>query len=388
MTISQKPFYRRNIGVVGGGQLGKMLAMAAAPLSLPITVMDKEPESSARGYTHHHIQGDPLNYDDIMTMAQNMDVVTIEMENVNVEALRDLEKSGKEVHPKPASLAIIQDKGHQKQFYADHKLPTSSFEAFESASALKKAVSDGKWQPPFVAKTCRAGYDGKGVFMINSHDDLEQLDDANGAHLIETKVPLKKELSVIVARNGKGETMAYPVNELHTHSEANLLSHMTCPAVLSEALEQEAKSLAIRVIEAFDIQGILAVELFVDHDDVLWVNEVSPRPHNTGHHTIEAFSTSQYEQHLRGILNLPLGEVEMHKASALLNVLGPVGQKGLPVYEGLDAILGFDGVKPHIYGKAVTKPHRKLGHITILADDLTALDAMIDKVNDTFVVRT
>ena len=380
------PFYRQNIGVVGGGQLGKMLAMAAAPLSLPITVMDNEPQSSARGYTHGHVQGNPLNKADILRMAENMDVITIEMENVNVEALKELKAMGKTVCPSPECLEIIQDKGLQKQFYQEKALKTSTFEVFKSLTELKSFQATTPWDYPFVIKCCRAGYDGKGVFMINRLEDLDALPE--DGYVMEEKVNLKKELSVIVARNAKGECLAYPINELHTHHEANLLSHMTCPADISETLAQEAKTFSIQVAEAFELQGILAVELFLDQQDVLWINEVSPRPHNTGHHTIEAFVTSQYEQHLRAILNLPLGTTQMLKPSALLNVLGPVGQEGVPIYDGLEELLAMDGVKPHLYGKATTKPHRKLGHITILADHVSQLEEKVNTVKATLKVRT
>jgi 5-(carboxyamino)imidazole ribonucleotide synthase len=380
------PFYQQKIGVVGGGQLGKMLAMAAAPLSLSITVLDKEPESSARGYTHAHVTGDPLNEQDILRMAENMDVITIEMENVNVEALKKLKSMGKIVCPPPECLEIIQDKGLQKKFYQKKNLKTSIFEVFNNLSELKAFHSSTPWDYPFVVKCCRAGYDGKGVFMINEQKDIDGLPE--DSYVMEKKVDLKKELSVIVARNGKGESIAYPINELHTHHEANLLSHMTCPADISKDLAEQSKAFALQVVDAFELQGILAVELFLDQNDELWINEVSPRPHNTGHHTIEAFVTSQYEQHLRAILDLPLGTTKMLKPSALLNVLGPVGQEGVPVYEGLEKLLAMDGVKPHLYGKPLTKPHRKLGHITILADELSQLEEKVNTVQATLKVRT
>jgi 5-(carboxyamino)imidazole ribonucleotide synthase len=389
-----KPFYEQKIGVVGGGQLGKMLAMAGAPLSLNITVLDKEEHSSAKGYTHGHVIGDPLNDEDIINMGKDMNVVTIEMENVSVQALKSLRDMGKIVCPSPENLEIIQDKGLQKQFYADHNIPTSKFVVYEDLKSLMSDVlfegdvSDGSektWNFPFVVKSCRAGYDGKGVYIIKNKVDLEQLEEDR--YLIEGKVDLKMELSVIVARNGDGESKAYPINQLHTHAEANLLSHMTCPADLDEHLSQKAQALAIDVVEAYALQGLLAVEIFVDQNHELWINEVSPRPHNTGHHTIEAFMTSQYEQHLRAILNLPLGSTKMLKPSALLNVLGPSNLTGKPIYEGLENLLKMEGVHPHLYGKKLTKPHRKLGHVTILADDVSKLDEKVKNVQKTLQVK-
>lgn len=376
---------QQKIGIVGGGQLGKMLCMAAAPLSMHMITMDKDPEAVSKGYSHEHIKGNPLDYDDVMSLGQKVDIITIEMENVNADALKDLKKQGKHVHPDPDALLTIQDKGLQKQFFEKHNLPTSNFQVFETLDDLMKTVESGKWEYPFVVKACRGGYDGQGVFMIDSLDDIKVLKE--GRYLIEEKVNLQLELSVIVGRNGLGECVSFPTCALHTHAEANLLSHMTAPAEISVELEGQAQNLAKQVMLAFNIQGVLAVELFLDQENTLWINEVSPRPHNTGHHTIEAAYTSQYQQHLRGIANLPLGNPEQLKPAALLNVLGPSGGEGEPIYDGLDKLLQMKGVYPHIYGKKKTKPHRKLGHITLLADSTSELDALVEKVQSTITIR-
>jgi 5-(carboxyamino)imidazole ribonucleotide synthase len=384
LNNKSKPFYHQKIGIIGGGQLGKMLAMAAAPWSIAITVLDKEPLSSARGYTHEHLEGDPLNYDDILKLGLSQDIITIEMENVNVEALLELQRLGKKVCPSPEILRIIQDKGEQKHFFSKHHLPSSEFEVFENLQDLLNAINLQRWVFPFVVKSCRAGYDGKGVFVIHDPKDLIGLPE--NRYLIERKVDLAQELSVIVARNAQGECKAYPVCELHVHPQAHLLSHMTCPAQISEELQQKATALALQTIQAFELEGIMAVEFFVDQNGQLWLNEVSPRPHNTGHHTIEACITSQYEQHLRAILNCPLGFTETFFHSAVVNVLGPEGMSGSPVYHGLDQLLAFKGVVPHIYGKKKSQPHRKLGHVTILADSPENLQILLDKVQKTLYI--
>lgn len=355
------------IGVLGGGQLGKMLALAAGPAHLPIDLMDVSEDFPAAPYARRFVTGNFKNYDDVYNFGKTVDVLTIEIEHVNTEALHQLEKEGVTVHPSPEALDIIKDKGLQKQFYRDHHIPSSDFVLYDDEEALKAAVTSGKRSLPFVQKSRTAGYDGRGVSVITNADDLENKL-LPGPCVAEDLVDIDKEIAVIAARNEQGAISTFPAVEMIFNPVANLVEFLSCPAHISDAIAKQADELSRRVIEAYDLCGLLAVELFLTKSGELLVNEVAPRPHNSGHHTIESCYTSQYDQHLRAILNWPLGSTQIKSPSVMVNLLGAEGHTGPAYYQGLEDCLAIPGVNIHLYGKVMTKPFRKMGHVTVLGN--------------------
>jgi len=357
------------IGILGGGQLGKMLCLAAQPWEITTCILDADPSFPAGSVCDEFTVGNFKDYDDVYAFGKDKDIITIEIEHVNTEALKQLIKEGKTVHPNPYKLDIIKDKYLQKKHFDEHRLPVSSYTHYDSANEIKEAITAGQLSIPFVQKTRTAGYDGRGVAIIKTKQDLtSKLLDAPS--LIEPLVDIKKELSVVVAQNESGEIKAFPPVEMDFNPEANLVEWVISPALISERLEAEAVEIAIKAIKSLDVCGLLAVELFLTQDDQILINEVAPRPHNSGHHTIDAAYTSQYQQHLRGILDWPLGNTNNHTPALMVNLLGAPNHTGTAVYEHVDKCMGLDGVKMHLYGKAITKPFRKMGHITILDTDL------------------
>ena len=367
------------LGILGAGQLGKMLCQAASPWNLPIYCLDASPDFPAGAHCTAFTRGNFKNYEDVLAFGRQMDVLTIEIEHVNTDALLQLQKEGKTVHPNPSALTIIKDKGLQKRFYKDHQIPTSAFQLFDNAPQIKEAIRKGDLALPFVQKARTAGYDGKGVALIRTMADIENKLIA-APSVIEALVDIDKEIAVIVARNAKGEIRTFDPVAMEFNPIANLVEFLTCPAGITPQQATTANQLAIQVIEAFDICGLLAVELFLDRQGKILVNEVAPRPHNSGHHTIDSAVTSQYEQHLRAVLNLPLGSTQMLKPSVMVNLLGHPDHKGPVHYEGLEEVLHIEGVKVHIYGKAITKPFRKMGHVTVVADTVAAAKEKARKV--------
>ncbi len=357
---------RKKLGILGGGQLGKMLSMAAGPWHYPIHMLDESVDFPAGPYSMGFTEGSFKDYEAVLAFGRQMDVVSIEIEHVNTEALEQLEKEGIIVHPAPRALKIIKDKGLQKQFYTQHEIPTSSYQLFDTEDELRAAIKNGQLTFPFVQKSRTAGYDGKGVALIKDAEALSKL--LPGPSLIEELVDIEKELSVVAARNESGEVATFPLVEMEFNEEANLVEFLLCPARVAEDVAIEADQLARKVIEAFDICGLLAVELFWTKSGEILVNEVAPRPHNSGHHTIESCLTSQFQQHLRGVLNLPLGSTQATSPSVMLNLLGEPGHTGPAHYQGFEDCLAIDGVYIHLYGKEITKPFRKMGHITILGN--------------------
>jgi 5-(carboxyamino)imidazole ribonucleotide synthase len=359
----------KRIGILGGGQLGKMLCLAAANWDFQTYILDKSATYPAGQVSTGFTPGDFNNYDDVMAFGQDKDVLTIEIEHVNTEALYALEKAGKIVHPAPRALDIIKDKGLQKSFYQDHQIPTAPFELFDDGADLKAAVLSGRWQLPLVQKTRTAGYDGKGVAILRTIDDLDTKI-LPGPCLAEQLVSVHTEIAVIAARNARDEVAVFPAVEMDFHPEANLVEFLACPARIPALAAAEAEALAEQVIRTFDICGLLAVEMFLTTDNRVLVNEVAPRPHNSGHHTIDSAVTSQYQQHLRAICNLPLGSTRPTAPAVMINLLGEPGYTGPVYYEGVEACLALEGVHIHLYGKALTSPYRKMGHVTITADTL------------------
>lgn len=377
----------QKIGILGGGQLGKMLCLAAAPWDFKTCVLDTSADFPAGPVCSEFTPGDFKNYDDVLAFGADKDVLTIEIEHVNTEALHELKRRGKIVHPAPEALDIIKDKGLQKEFYRDHEIPTAPFELFADEQALLDAIQSGRWALPLVQKTRTAGYDGRGVAILRTPADLDTKL-LKGPCLAEQLAPVQTEIAVIAARNAADQVAVFPAVEMDFHPEANLVEQLVCPARISPLAEAEAEALAEQVIRAFDVCGLLAVEMFLCTDGRLWVNEVAPRPHNSGHHTIDSAVTSQYQQHLRAICNLPLGDTSQVQPAIMLNLLGDEGFKGPVRYEGVAECLALSGVHVHLYGKAMTAPFRKMGHVTITADTLESAFEKADFVKKTLRVRS
>jgi phosphoribosylaminoimidazole carboxylase, ATPase subunit len=372
------------LGILGGGQLGKMLLTETLKYDIRTIVLDPSAEAPARFGCHTFFQGDLMDYDTVYQFGKQADLVTFEIENVNVDALERLESEGIKVYPTPKSLRIIQDKGAQKAFYKAHGIPTAPFERFPSPALLATAVAEGRWTYPFVWKSTRFGYDGNGVKIVRNPQDLHALPE--GPCIAELCADIDKELAVIVARSPKGEVATYPVVEMEFHPEANQVEYVLCPARIAEPISNQARKIALQVAEAFGSIGLLAVELFLTKEGEIWVNEVAPRPHNSGHYSIEASYTSQFEQHLRAILNLPLGSTESKVAGVMVNLVGAEGYAGDVIYEHIEDVLSLQGVTPHIYGKRQTRPFRKMGHITITHPNIEQARSLAQKVKETIKV--
>ena len=351
------------IGICGGGQLGKMLCEAASAWDWKTAVLDQSPDDPAARLAHKFVQGDFTKYEDVLNFGKQVDVLTIEIEKVNLEALIELEKMGKIVHPSPRALGIIKDKALQKQFFIDQGLPTVPQELFDTKADVLKAIEYGFLQIPFVQKLRTDGYDGRGVAIIRTEEDLNLLLD--GLCLVEPLVEIEAEVAVIAARNVNGEIKTFPPVAMAFHPEANLVEYLYCPSGLGPALELEATQIAQAAIEALDICGLLAVEMFLTADGDWLINEVAPRPHNSGHHTIECCNVSQFQQHLLAICNLPLIDPQLQLPGVMINLLGEEGFEGPVKYMGVEQALRLGSVYVHLYGKKITKPFRKMGHITV-----------------------
>ncbi|MBP6387319.1 MAG: 5-(carboxyamino)imidazole ribonucleotide synthase [Pseudarcicella sp.] len=370
------------LGLLGGGQLGRMLLQAAIDLDIHIKCLDPDTDAPCSKIAPEFVLGSFLDFETVYQFGQDCDVITIEIENVNLAALKKLESEGKKVFPQPAVLEIIQDKRVQKQFYKTNDLPTADFVLTDNVEDIEKNIS---FLPAFN-KLGKGGYDGKGVQLLRNQDDIQKAFESPS--LLEKAIDFEKEISVIVARNESGEVSTFPVVECVFHPEHNLVDYLLSPANISETIEKQANDLAIKVAEKLGIVGILAVEMFLTKDKQLLVNEVAPRAHNSGHHTIRANYTSQFEQQLRAVLNLPLGNPDFHSKAAMVNLLGEDGFTGTTHYEGLSETLALHGVSPFFYGKKETKPFRKMGHITIIDNDTEQLKNKIAKVKATLKVKS
>lgn len=372
------------LGILGGGQLGKMLLYETRKWDIYTQVMDASEEAPCKIACNDFILGNLMDFDDVYTFGREVDVLTIEIENVNVDALEKLEEEGVTVFPPTKALRTIQNKATQKLFYADHAIPTASFTRFAYTSEIKDSISNGGLHFPFVWKSAQFGYDGQGVKVVRELKDLNGL--PNVECIAEEMVDFKNELAVVVARNAKGEIATYPVVEMEFHPEANQVEYVICPARIEESVAQKAVEVALKVSEQLAHVGLLAVELFQTHDDEILVNEVAPRPHNSGHYSIEASYTNQFEQHLRAILDLPLGKTDSKVAGVMVNLVGAEGHTGNVVYENIASILKMDGVTPHLYGKKQTRPFRKMGHVTIVDPDMAKAREMAQYVKETIKV--
>ncbi|CAL2103521.1 N5-carboxyaminoimidazole ribonucleotide synthase [Tenacibaculum sp. 190130A14a] len=372
------------LGVLGGGQLGKMLLSETQKFDVFTVVLDANNEAPCAQICNEFHQGDLLDFDTVYNFGKQVDLLTIEIENVNIDALDKLEAEGLTIYPKPKNLRVIQSKAQQKKFYRDHNIPTAEFNHYAYLEELKHSYENDIIEFPFVWKAARFGYDGNGVKVVRNIVDLESL--PAGECITEKLIPFKNELAVIVARNEQGETKTYPVVEMEFHPEANQVEYVICPARIANTVATKAREVALKVADSFDFVGLLAVEMFQTENDEILVNEVAPRTHNSGHYSIEASYTNQFEQHLRSILNLPLGNTESKVAGIMVNLVGAEGYTGNVVYENIEDILKIDGVTPHIYGKTITKPFRKMGHVTIVNTDINEARRIAQKVKETIKV--
>jgi 5-(carboxyamino)imidazole ribonucleotide synthase len=373
------------LGIIAGGQLGKMLIQEASKWDIITYVLDNDENCPAGSIASHYVKGSNLDFDSVYQFGKLVDVLTFEIENVNIDALKKLKSEGHRIVPDPVILELIQDKGLQKEFYEKNGIPTSNFRLFESETDILNGIEKGKINFPFVQKLRKGGYDGRGVAVIKDKSDLIKI--LSGASVIEEKVEIIKEISAIVARNRKGEIKCYPVVEMLFDPKANLVDKLICPSSVTVEQSEKAVNFASEIIDLLDMEGLLAVEFFIDSRGEVIVNEIAPRPHNSGHHTIESIITSQFEQHLRAILNLPLGSTKLKLPSVMINILGADGYEGPVMYEGLTESMAIDGVKIHLYGKKITKPYRKMGHVTILSSLLECALIKAEKVKQLIKVK-
>ncbi|MFK7058926.1 5-(carboxyamino)imidazole ribonucleotide synthase [Flavobacterium oreochromis] len=372
------------LGILGGGQLGKMLLYETRKFDIQTFILDPNEEAPSRMGCNTFYKGSLMDFNTVYEFGKMVDLLTIEIEHVNLDALEKLEEDGLPIFPSPKTLRLIQNKGCQKDFYTENNIPTSAYIRFVDINDLKKALEKNELDFPFVWKAAQGGYDGNGVKIVRSTMDLIHLPEVEC--LAEALIPFKNELAVIVARSPKGEVKTYPVVEMEFHPEANQVEYTICPARISEELAKKAQEIALRVSKTMDHVGLLAVEMFQTENDEILVNEVAPRPHNSGHYSIEASYTSQFEQHLRAILNLPLGSTASKTAGIMVNLVGEEGYSGQVIYENIEKIMAIDGVTPHIYGKRETRPFRKMGHVTIVNEDMKEARRIAEEVKNSIRV--
>ena len=368
----------KKLGILGGGQLGKMLLYSTRKWDIRTFVLDPNYEAPAKLACDVFIKGDLTDYQTVLDFGKKVDILTIEIENINIKALYKLKKEGVKIFPQPEIIEIIQNKSSQKEFYIKNNIPTSNYKSFSNLESLKNAIAKGNLSFPFVWKASEMGYDGYGVSVIKKNKDLENLLDCEC--IAEDFVPFKNELSVIVARREQGETQAYPVVEMEFHPTANQVEYVICPARISSEIKLRAKKIALEVSKKYKHVGLLAIEMFLTETGEILVNEVAPRPHNSGHLTIESSYTNQFEQHIRAILNLPLGDSGNKLSGVMVNLVGKENHNGPVVYKNIDQILAINGVTPHIYGKKQTRPFRKMGHVSIVNKSLDKARQIAEEV--------
>ncbi|NND70034.1 MAG: 5-(carboxyamino)imidazole ribonucleotide synthase [Rhodothermales bacterium] len=369
-----------NLGILGGGQLGKMLLVEAGKLGMHVAVMDPSPSAPCASSSGRFIVGDIQDYDAVIEFGRDLDVLTVEIEHVNVDALESLQADGVAVHPDPAILRVIQNKAGQKDFYRSRGLPTVDYRRFDSLVEIDRSTLTF----PIVWKAATGGYDGRGVSVLRSEKDMDGLPDVPG--YLETYLGRSRELAVIVGRNVAGEAAVFPPVEMDFHPVANLVEMIHCPADIPDEIGVDAERIGIAIANKLKLVGVLAIELFYTADGELFVNESAPRPHNSGHLTIEGNMTSQYAQHLRAILGLPLGDTSIRTPSAMINLVGAKGHTGSPVYNGLAEVMAEPGVFVHLYGKAETRPFRKMGHVTVVGTDEVEIRAKAQFVRETLTI--
>ena len=369
------------LGILGGGQLGKMMLSECVKFDIYCIVLDPNEDAPCSNLASEFFVGDLMDYDTVLNFGNKADVITIEIENVNTDALEKLESLGKKVYPSSSNIKTIQNKGLQKIFYKENNLPTSDFKIYANLKSIKKDLSENKLNFPFVWKSAQFGYDGKGVKIVENKDQIKEL--PNLECIVEEKIKIQKELSVIVSRNESNQESTYPIVEMEFNQQSNLVERVICPANIPLSIEETAVQIAINLSRSLNHIGLLAIEMFLTQDNKVLINEIAPRPHNSGHHTIECCYTSQFEQHLRSILNLPLGDTSIKIPGIMLNLVGENKVEGDVAYENMEKVMRFTGVTPHIYGKKKSRLNRKMGHITIVnknIDDAIEMSKEIKKI--------
>ena len=363
----KRSIFSQKIGIIGGGQLGKMILNETNKWSLNISILDSNKNSPCKNLCNGFYVGDLLDYENVLNFGRKCDLITYEIEHINTQALFDLEKEGITVYPKPETLKIIQDKNSQKEFYKRNELPTADFSFYSNVNDLKNGIKEGKIEFPCVWKKTKFGYDGFGVKILKSVEDLNDIPESE--MIIEKLIPFEKEIAVIVARNSKGKIKNFDVVEMEFNEISNQVEFVISPSNISKEIKNDAIKIAIEIAEKFNLIGLLAVEMFLTEDNQILINEVAPRPHNSGHFTLDACNTSQFEQHIRAILGIELGDVSQKGNAIMLNLVGEENSFGKVTYSNLDNALNDDSSYVHIYGKEETRPNRKMGHITIICDN-------------------
>jgi len=368
------------LGILGGGQLGRMMIQEAINYNVTTLVLDPDPDAPCKDICNQFEQGSITDYETVYNFGKKADIITIEIEKVNIEALEQLEREGKMVFPQSRVIRLIQDKGVQKQFFKENDIPTAPFQLVNH----KEDFTHSSFPFPYMLKQRKDGYDGKGVMKISSIADLDNAFTAPS--LMEQLIDFEKEIAVIVCRNSDGDVKTFPMVEMEFNAEANLVEFLISPSTYPETIQQQAENIAKNIALALNITGLLAVEMFITKDGQILVNELAPRPHNSGHHTIEGNFVSQFEQHLRSIYNLPLGDTRSRSNAVMINLLGEKGHEGVARYEGLEKILAIEGVYVHLYGKKYTKPFRKMGHVTVVDQNREQAIAKANQVKETLKV--
>jgi 5-(carboxyamino)imidazole ribonucleotide synthase len=368
------------LGVLGGGQLGKMLLAEAHKLDINTFVLENSADAPCASITTNFVLGDWKNFEDVYNFGKDKNVLTVEIEHINLKALEVLKTKGVKIHPQPSVLKIIQNKGLQKDFYTSNNIPTAKYQRFKNKTELLNSNINF----PCIWKAETLGYDGNGVKKLSSAQDIESLNDV--PCIIEELIPFTKELSVIVARNEKGEIKTFPTVEMEFNPLNNQVEFVVCPASIPKKIDDIAQKTAIKVSESFQHIGLLAVELFLTNDNKIIVNEVAPRPHNSGHYSIEASYTNQFEQHIRAILNLPLGSTKSKLPAVMYNLSGENNSYGNVIYKNIESILKIEGATIHLYGKKTVKPNRKMGHITVVNANIENTKKIAKKVKNIICV--
>lgn len=356
------------LGILGGGQLGKMLLQVTSKLSIKTNILDPNKDSPCKNLCNEFTNGNLMDFNSVYEFGKKCDIVTFEIEHVNIEALEKLEADGITVYPRPKTLKIIQDKSLQKQFFIDNKIPTANFWYFKSFKDFQKSAFKDEISFPCVWKKTKFGYDGYGVEIIKSSQEIENLPDSE--FIIEELIPFKKELATTIVRNKSGEIEVFPLVQMDFNKQSNQVEYVICPAQVDKAIIDLANSIALKVSKSFEHIGLLAIEMFLTEDNKILINEVAPRPHNSAHYSIEACENSQFQQHINSILNFKLGSSKTSVNAIMVNLVGEKGFSGPVLYNGIEKAMEYSNVSVHIYGKSETKPNRKMGHATIIDKDL------------------
>ena len=374
------------IGILGGGQLGKMTLEVSNKFGIKVYILDPDKNCPSKSLCTKFFQGDLMDFDTVYNFGKEVDLITIEIENINIEALEKLKKERKTVYPQPEILKIIQDKSLQKDFYLRNKIPSTPFKKCNSKEEIQNFISNGDRPYPFIWKSSKMGYDGYGVKLIKDNNSIENIPDK--PCIIEDKVEIEKELSVMVVSMPSGKIINYPVVEMEFNSESNQVEYIISPARIKKEIKEKAENLALRVSQSFGNIGLLAVEMFLTTTGDILVNEVAPRPHNSYHFSIEGSETSQFEQLIRSILDLPIGKTNMINNSVMVNLVGENNAKGPVIYKNMDQIIGIKGVNPHLYGKKETRPNRKMGHVTVINSNIEEAIKIAKEIKTTVKVTS